>query len=414
MKYRMALNGLRGFAIINVLLNHLAKYSRNSGTSQFGVFGVSIFFVLSSYLLTQKLYEDYVKKNETNLLNYFNRRFFRIYPCLTVCLIFDYLTNGKTFDQIISIYFLYGNYHFYWTIYVEMRFYLVFPIFSYTFSKIKLNSLKILTSLLLIIGFVCFSFFYNGYSEMEPLKYSNSFYTNKMFVLFIPNFLMGCLLAVLIHHLEESKFNFDNYSCLKGFFAFIMCIFHFLLILMVKLMNVHYGIKTKWGETLEILSTLWGIIYSILVFCLIGKNFMTTLFEIRLFQFFGNISYPAYLLNIPFRNICDKLLTDHIGYFWATITSVFAILLCSYLIHITLENYFIEKTKNYCIKQQVKENVGEKIKPTQVQLVKNEMQVKDLEEDETKLNLNLFDIESNITKIEEKAEQIKITETVKE
>jgi peptidoglycan/LPS O-acetylase OafA/YrhL len=79
--YRPEIDALRGFAIIFLVLYH-AKISFFSG----GYFGVDIFFVLSGYLITCIIINNYKKNNF--LIDFFERRIRRIMPALFVMLFF--------------------------------------------------------------------------------------------------------------------------------------------------------------------------------------------------------------------------------------------------------------------------------------------------------------------------------------
>ena len=62
-----SLDGLRGLAIILVILYHYKfKYLK------FGYLGVDIFFVLSGFLITQKIYLNMGK--EKNLISFYQNR----------------------------------------------------------------------------------------------------------------------------------------------------------------------------------------------------------------------------------------------------------------------------------------------------------------------------------------------------
>ena len=86
------LDGLRGYAILLVLLGH----SSNAGLYMFdgvslsgkGKLGVYLFFVLSAYLLDRQIIKRLVanKANSTYWRYYFSRRFLRIYPMYIVAL----------------------------------------------------------------------------------------------------------------------------------------------------------------------------------------------------------------------------------------------------------------------------------------------------------------------------------------
>lgn len=148
--YRPEIDGLRGIAVIAVIINHFF-----GDTLASGFLGVDVFFVISGYVITSYL----SKTGEDNwfdyLVNFYSRRVKRLLPALLVCV---FLTNAlflllapnpskeifKTgyFALIgFSNVFLYNSANNYfsldaqlnpftqtWSLGVEEQFYLVFPI----------------------------------------------------------------------------------------------------------------------------------------------------------------------------------------------------------------------------------------------------------------------------------------------
>jgi peptidoglycan/LPS O-acetylase OafA/YrhL len=79
--HRPELDGLRGIAIILVLLHH-AGISWVHG----GHIGVDIFFVLSGFLITVLLWQEYERKEKISLKNFYIRRLLRLTPALALLL----------------------------------------------------------------------------------------------------------------------------------------------------------------------------------------------------------------------------------------------------------------------------------------------------------------------------------------
>src|SRR6476646_2808690 len=73
--YYPALDGLRGFAILGVLLQHNFSFLP---VPKFGWVGVDLFFVLSGFLITDILLRT--KENKNFLQNFYIRRILRIFP----------------------------------------------------------------------------------------------------------------------------------------------------------------------------------------------------------------------------------------------------------------------------------------------------------------------------------------------
>src|ERR1041384_2745519 len=80
--YRPWLDGLRGIAIICVFIQHIQHflYDREPIIMQFGVLGVDIFFVLSVFLITTLLLEEFQSANTISLTKFYARRGLRLLP----------------------------------------------------------------------------------------------------------------------------------------------------------------------------------------------------------------------------------------------------------------------------------------------------------------------------------------------
>ena len=157
-KYRPEIDGLRGIAIILVLIYHARFYNSDDFFLKGGFLGVDIFFVISGYLMTSIMLSQVKKNNISHLkifVKFFESRARRIWPAyfvlLLVCLlIFNYSFIGETLSDfnrsvIYSSGFL-SNFHLVktlakyaaetslnipllhtWSLSVEIQFYAIFP-----------------------------------------------------------------------------------------------------------------------------------------------------------------------------------------------------------------------------------------------------------------------------------------------
>lgn len=144
LEYVANFDGLRGFAVILVLLAH-GSYGIFSG----GFLGVDLFFIISGYLITSLLWGEYTTTTQLSLGNFYARRILRLYPALIIAVIvalalWKYIPNTITGDPLIASFasFFYlanivddqlmGSLSPLWSLSVEEHFYLFWPIFMLT------------------------------------------------------------------------------------------------------------------------------------------------------------------------------------------------------------------------------------------------------------------------------------------
>lgn len=138
--YFNVLDGWRGISILLVLAAHLLPLGPKSLQLNFasGVLGMSLFFTLSGFLITNFLI------HRPNLHDFIIRRFFRIIPLAWLYLAVAIPILGINLSQIPSHFFFYANYppmslvsgtsHF-WSLCVEMQFYVGIAILFLIFKE---------------------------------------------------------------------------------------------------------------------------------------------------------------------------------------------------------------------------------------------------------------------------------------
>lgn len=176
---------LRGAAIIVVLilhfnwayhldqsaLSHMFSAHFIKAVSTNGNYGVTVFFVISGFLITTTAFERYKTLGKINLVEFYIFRGARIVPCLLLVLslivllykmhIPIFANNHQTTSFILAIFsvltfwhnvlmakFGYFNYclNIYWSLSVEEIFYLAFPLLCLFFNK-----MRFIVSLLLVL-----------------------------------------------------------------------------------------------------------------------------------------------------------------------------------------------------------------------------------------------------------------------
>ncbi len=188
------LEGLRFFAFFVVFINHATGslgYNNHSTTFAYirshffwnGDLGVSLFFVLSGFLITYLLLKEKELSGKINVKNFYLRRVLRIWPLyfliVAMCLFaFPMLENilpqwfaiGVSTDEINKWFYLTftGNFDYIynginnfmigilWSVSIEEQFYLFWPlIIAFVPNKYLLK-----TFIIIILGSIAFRFFY--------------------------------------------------------------------------------------------------------------------------------------------------------------------------------------------------------------------------------------------------------------
>ena len=138
--YNPALDGLRAVAILLVILSHA-----HAPLFDGAFYGVDLFFVLSGYLITTLLLQEWQQSGRLDYWRFYRRRLWRLMPALMLfllayCIFAPLLWPGMTdmyTDALVSLLYLadYGIAFFdspdtllhMWSLSVEEHFYLVWP-----------------------------------------------------------------------------------------------------------------------------------------------------------------------------------------------------------------------------------------------------------------------------------------------
>lgn len=165
--YYQGIDLLRALAIIMVVIFHL----KLSKITNLGWIGVDLFFVLSGFLIGGGLIREYDATNNISFLNFYKRRFLRIYPVYIFVMLINVYWNSFILDRhqfslslflkqsLINMLFLQSFYKvdvFYipqgtWSLVVEEFFYLLAPIIIFLLLRVTKNNPYILLHLLLLI-----------------------------------------------------------------------------------------------------------------------------------------------------------------------------------------------------------------------------------------------------------------------
>jgi peptidoglycan/LPS O-acetylase OafA/YrhL len=188
-----ALDGLRAVAALMVVFFHFggAHYARMSGWS-----GVQVFFVLSGFLITTLALREEDRAGRISLRAFYLRRVFRILPVYLVVLTVlvgvyharDQLRSSGTLaalpyyaSTVLTDFAPPGGFIQSWTIGIEQKFYLLWPLLAFAAGAIPLARRVALTVVLLAASLAIMASLNQG----AAVHYAT--------------ILIGCLLALLMH-----------------------------------------------------------------------------------------------------------------------------------------------------------------------------------------------------------------------
>lgn len=298
LKYRADIDALRAIAVLIVVFCHM-EFSLFSG----GFVGVSVFFVISGYLLTGIIKRN-LENNTFSFLNFYENRIRRIVPALVfVCLCtmlafwFTYVSNAEMSELQSSIkrvllaipnFFFYSNTGYFdpvaetmpmlhtWSLGVEEQFYFLFPLFMWICYKYTANKLLFLTISITLLS-LCLSIF---------LVFYNQEFTFYMLPTRAWEIFMGGVLAM-------TQWSPKKQSMKR------MCVYIGLLLILIPTFSYNKFIFYPFPGLMALAPCLGAAFYLSGGINLHEKSYLLKLLEVKPFVFIGLISYSLYLWHWP-------------------------------------------------------------------------------------------------------------------
>jgi len=296
-------NALRGYAVLGVLLGHLAQSCHLSEFVYRGWMieglgnGVYLFFVASSFTLFYSMSKRMLIENNY-LKNFFIRRFFRIAPLYWYGIIVYFLIYGNEtrgwlpgpsglWHYLLNIFFLHGLHPDTmssvvpggWSIGVEMLFYLILPTLFFYVSNAK-RALGFTICAIIIANIV------NKFSQMAFAGFLSQYSDPRLLDMFwfrwLPN-QIGCFsFGILLFFLLENK-NIVSHlqQKINNLGLLFLAIFLFVI-------NLRYNLfhPAPWHI---------GFSFIFMLFALSLATKENVLFVNKAINFIGEISYSAYI-----------------------------------------------------------------------------------------------------------------------
>jgi peptidoglycan/LPS O-acetylase OafA/YrhL len=336
--YRPELDGVRGISILLVLLLHFTPKLMPGG-----YFGVDIFFVLSGFLITSLLLQEWARKDSISLKDFYLRRTLRLGPALITYLA---LLGGYAFiflkrESAAEIYtgilltlsyvsnwvialkrdLPLGILAITWSLAVEEQFYLIWPVLLVLFLKSKLDRRWILIAL--VIGVVCIGLhrrlLWEAGASIKRMYYATDTHADGL--------LLGCLAGCVV-----------SWNLLPRSTLLVLGMKAMALISAVFLTYLTLSTRrdTPWlyAGGFSLVALAITLVLTILVWW--PPALATTVLRFKPLVWIGRISYGLYLWHWPVRGFVFGRSTE------PSIKQVIAAVILSFAIT-SLSFYFIEQ-----------------------------------------------------------------------
>lgn len=332
------LDYLRGLAAFGIMIFHylswtIGTFSVDTFMGRLGIYGVSIFYVLSGLTLYY-VYYDKMKPSKEDIVSFFKKRVFRIFPLLWLVTIVAILLSRKIPDFTNLFLNLSGLFGFIrwdkyfspgvWSIGNELVFYVFFPLFI-----LFIKRFKPLMKLLALVFFGLYLYF--AFVKLNPdltLKEQWKNYVNPLNQgsLFLGGFLIGFLL-------HDTKIK-NTAIVFLLFLAFALFTFY-----------------PATGDRINIVTGTNRLIFTascfLICICFYKLTFKFPKFIHKPLTLLGEASYSVYLLHPivwSLTSIASRFFSKYIFYFPVSarlILSVLSTLIISYYVYQYFEKYFM-------------------------------------------------------------------------
>ncbi|OFY19087.1 MAG: hypothetical protein A2W98_08665 [Bacteroidetes bacterium GWF2_33_38] len=287
-------NAIRAIAAIAVLISHIEADKSSFGLIPFtflnlvpiGTIAVTLFFVLSGFLITYLLLSEHILYKKINLKHFYLRRILRIWPLYFVvffvgCCIFYSEISLKAI--LFSLFFLpnipFANHELpslidpIWSIGIEEQFYIFFPLI-FLFKRVK-------TTLIIIATLIIISFAIRFYI----IAYDITILREYFYLARFDCMLIGAIGAFISFNYKKK--NPIIISLLKVIYSKLIQFFVYLLIFIYLFICLKYQIP--------IVHQFFAILFVIMLINLGTNNKSIINLENKFLNRIGVVSYGIYL-----------------------------------------------------------------------------------------------------------------------
>jgi peptidoglycan/LPS O-acetylase OafA/YrhL len=293
--YLFSLNGIRGIAIILVVMSHL-QLCRNSYYDYYQMFfngqlGVGIFFVLSGFLITTLCLKEKIVTGDLSLKKFYTRRILRIFPVaylyLAVILVLNYWLNLKipAFQFLGAAFYILNLSYFrrhessallghYWSLATEEQFYLIFP---FLIKKSFKTFVLFIIFLVILLPLVC------TLQEFYRPVNTGALYAFTHMAIKFQGIAVGCLFSIL-------SFEVRSYYDIVGRYKILGNLLALSLIVLLRL-DFFYSIRAIYTNLF--IAILIG--YFITSNIKPANDVIFKLLNSRILSWIGILSYSIYI-----------------------------------------------------------------------------------------------------------------------
>lgn len=333
------LDYLRGIAAFGIMIYHyiswtMGKFSADTFLGRLSVYGVSIFYVLSGLTLYYVYFEK-MTSSKKDILSFFKKRVFRIFPLLWLVTIIAIVLSRKLPDFYNLFLNLTGLFGFFkwdtyfsvgvWSIGNELVFYVFFPFFILFIKKFK--------QLMFVLTFVLLGFYlYFAFVKLNPnltLTDQWKYFVNPLNQVFL--FLGGFLIGFFFHNTK---------------------IKNSIILTLIILSFATFTYYPASGDTINIVTGTNRLVFTFccffICFSFYKLNYKLPEFIHKPLTILGESSYSVYLLHPivwTLTGIGTRLFSKYLFHFPLTaklILSVLLTLIISFYVFQYFEKYFMK------------------------------------------------------------------------
>ena len=344
--YAPALDGLRGVSILAVI-----AFNGHMGLSG-GFLGVNIFFVLSGFLITTLLCQEFLQSSKISLKNFYLRRALRLLPALfaliIACVVYAFVFQSKdqatvTLKGVLYTLFYVANWaqvppnlpgigalSHAWSLSVEEQFYIIWPLILIGLIHLKSRLVAFSILGLTIIASVAVNV-WMWHAEVPYLRmyFGTDTKANEI--------LIGCVAGLLMSggYLKQSV-------RLKSVLHLLALVgVGFILISFVILRHDQWFVYNGGFTMVALLSAV--LIIDVLLF----PSVVSRCLQFSPLVWIGKISYGLYLWHFPIFEATRKFLEARVGPIFASIVGFAMTLLIATASYYLLERPFLSLKKRF-------------------------------------------------------------------